>query len=76
MFSIFSIAHITKITTNKTKTITDYLVGKRVHKSISSCQLGSSLKSSFNSYWHENASVCNPGDVVQLSAPYIMLRDF
>ena len=30
----------------------------------------------FDLIWHENASVCNEGDVVQLSAPYITLCDF
>ena len=39
-------------------------------------QLVASLQFSFLSHFHENAFVCNQDDVVQLSAPYITLRDF
>ena len=52
-------AHITKTTTNKTLTLTDYWVSIRVHKSIGSCQLGSSLQSSFPSYFHTFTSYDN-----------------
>ena len=53
-------AHKRKTTRNKTKTINDHWAcnGKKVHKSIWSCQLGSSLQSSFMSYLHWNAFVC------------------
>ena len=45
--------HTTKMTTNKTKTITDYLGrnGIRVQKSICSRQLGSSLQSGLFIYY-------------------------
>ena len=46
-----------KTTTNKTKTIQDYLGGSSVHKSTCSRQLGSSLQLGLMRYFHENAFV-------------------
>ena len=78
-------AQTKKTTTNKTKTIRDYLGGSSVHKSTCSRQLGSSLQFGLMRYFHENAFVCcvqsgefvwNEGGVVQLTPTYITLRDF
>ena len=76
----WALSQFYKTTTNKTKTIQDYLGGSSIHKSTCSCQLGSSLQLGLMRLLYV---VCTAGEfvwnedgVVQLPAPFIMLFDF